>query len=100
MLNPARMCVIVTQNAWMHLKSFQKIREIFTLQYTLYKIIDLGSGAFQDLSGEKSNVSLIILGRKAVQDNRVDILNLNTMSIKEKIKAIGDEKEYIINAQN
>ena len=53
-------CGIVSQNAWMHLKSFSGVRDLYVKKYKFRNIANLGSGAFVDLSGEKSNVSLII----------------------------------------
>lgn len=95
MLKPSGICGIVSQNSWMHLKSFKKIRERITAQYRIYRIVNLGSGAFQDLSGEKSNVSLLVLGKERVPDNRVDILNLKELSLQEKIKAVTENRSYL-----
>jgi len=95
MLKPSGICGIVSQNSWMHLKTFKKIRERITSQYCIYKIVNLGSGAFRDLSGEKSNVSLLILGKEMVHDNMIEVLNLNELSLQEKIKAIFEENNYI-----
>lgn len=95
MLKPKGICGIVSQNSWMHLKTFKKIRERITSQYCIYKIVNLGAGAFQDLSGEKSNVSLLILGKEFIHDNMIGVLNLNELSFREKIKSITTEKKYI-----
>ena len=94
MLKPEGVCGIVSQNAWMHLKTFKKIRKKLTAEYTIYKIINLGSGAFMDLSGEKSNVSLLILGKKYIQGNKIDVLNLNALPLRDKIKAIEERKKH------
>lgn len=85
LLKPTGVCGIVSQNAWMHLKSFKEIRNYFSTQYNIQKIANLGSGAFFDLSGEKSNVSLIVFSNKYRPDNKVEILNLSSFSLKEKI---------------
>lgn len=95
MLKPSGICGIVSQNSWMHLKTFKKIREKITSQYCIYKIVNLGSGAFQDLNGEKSNVSLLILGKELAQDNIIDILNLSELSYQEKSKAIFEKNSYM-----
>lgn len=95
MLKPSGICGIVSQNSWMHLKTFKRIRERITSQYCIYKIVNLGSGAFQDLSGEKSNVSLLVIGKEAFHDNMIDVLNLNELSSGEKIKAIIEKNKYI-----
>lgn len=94
-LKPSGVCGIVSQNAWMHLKTFKDIRARLTTQYTIYKIINLGSGAFQDLSGEKSNVSLIVMGKKKNQGNKIEVLNLNELSLSEKIKTVKKESNYV-----
>jgi len=96
MLKPKGICGIVSQNSWMHLKTFKKIRERITSQYCIYKIVNLGAGAFQDLSGEKSNVSLLILGKEFIHDNMIGVLNLNELSFREKIKSITTEKNIFI----
>lgn len=95
MLKPSGICGIVSQNSWMHLKSFKKIRERITSQYCIYRIANLGSGAFWDLSGEKSNVSLLILGKEINDDNIIEVLNLNELPLREKINSITGKKNYI-----
>lgn len=100
MLKPKGICGIVSQNVWMHLKTFKKAREKFTAEYTIYKIVNLGSGAFFDLSGEKSNVSLLVIGKNRVKNNMINVLNLNTYSLKEKINAVEEEINYIKIAQD
>ena len=97
LLKPTGVCGIVSQNAWMHLKSFKEIRNYFSTQYNIQKIANLGSGAFFDLSGEKSNVSLIVFSNKYRSDNKVEILNLSSFSLKEKIdKLISNEGRLYI----
>ena len=97
LLKPTGVCGIVSQNAWMHLKSFKEIRNYFSTQYNIQKIANLGSGAFFDLSGEKSNVSLIVFSNKYRSDNKVEILNLSSYSLKEKIgKLISNERRLYI----
>lgn len=94
MLKPEGVCGIVSQSAWMHLKTFKKIRKKLTAEYTIYKVVNLGSGAFMDLSGEKSNVSLLILGKKYILGNKIDVLNLNALPLSEKISVIEQKKNH------
>jgi hypothetical protein len=53
-------CGMVTQNSWMYLDSFEQLRVSLLKRYSLKSIIELGSNAFYDLSGEKANVALLI----------------------------------------
>lgn len=53
-------CGMVTQNSWMYLDSFEQLRLSLLKQYSIRYIIELGSNAFYDLSGEKVNVALFI----------------------------------------
>lgn len=95
MLKPKGICGIVSQNAWMHLKTFKRIRERLTAFYTIHKIVNLGSGAFVDLSGEKSNVSLLILEKGHAQNNRIEVLDLSSLPLKGKVEALEARKRYI-----
>ncbi len=88
-------CGIVSQSAWMHLKSFQNIRKKITDQYAIYKIVNLGSGAFADLSGEKSNVSLLIFDKKTERKHTIEILNLDNYALKDKIGLMQEKPDYI-----
>lgn len=88
-------CGIVSQNAWMHLKSFQKIRNKITSQYAIYKIVNLGSGAFADLSGEKSNVSLVIFSKKTEEKHTIEVLNLENYALKDKMRLMCKRLDYI-----
>lgn len=94
MLKPSGACGIVSQNSWMHLKTFQKMRKRITSQYCIHKIVNLGSGAFRDLSGEKSNISLLILGKEMNPDNMVEVLKLDELSLQEKIRAVSGTSNY------
>ena len=53
-------CGMVTQNSWMYLDSFEQLRVSLLKRYSIKSIIELGSNAFYDLSGEKANVALLI----------------------------------------
>lgn len=92
MMLPAGVCGIVSQNAWMYLKSFKNARESFLKSYQFYNIINLGAGAFIDLSGEKSNVSLLIFGKNLLRGEQTEtvIQNLTMDTLSEKIKKIED----------
>lgn len=94
MLKNNGMCGIVSQNAWMHLKSFKKIRNRFSTLYKIHRIANLGSGAFIDLSGEKSNVSLIILEKGYASNNEVKVLDLSSLPLKDKKEKLKREEAY------
>ena len=57
-------CGMVTQNSWMYLDSFEQLRTSLLKRYSMKSIIELGSNAFYDLSGEKANVALMVAQNK------------------------------------
>ncbi len=92
-LSPNGICGIVSQNAWMHLQSFSKAREHFISNYKFKNIANLGSGAFIDLSGEKSNVSLIIFEKKDKKNTSlIGVQNLSMDTLADKIKKLETEQ--------
>lgn len=93
MLKSDGKCGIVSQTAWMHLKSFEKARNMILLKYSLKYVADLGSGAFYDISGEKSNVSLILMQKGLQESNVFKIANLTGLSLLEKSKILTDRTE-------
>lgn len=66
-------CGLVTQNSWMYLDSFEQLRLSLLQQYSIKSIIELGSNAFYDISGEKANVSLL-LAQKSHPDLNTSIM--------------------------
>ena len=87
-LRKGGVCGVVSQNAWMYLKSFSKIRELFVETYSFRNIVNLGSGAFVDLSGEKSNVSLLIFHNVDNKESNIRVQNLSLESLEDKIKKL------------
>lgn len=51
---------LVTQNSWIYLDSFIDFRRELLSNCSVKSIVELGSNAFYDLSGEKANVALLI----------------------------------------
>ena len=102
MLCPDGICGIVSQNAWMYLKSFEQVREKFVENYNFYNIVNLGSGAFIDLSGEKSNVSLLIFGKNASErrKQRITVQNLSMDLLSEKIEKIENGSDTFVISQS
>lgn len=101
MLAPNGRGGVVSQNAWMHLKTFSSVRARLVRKYQFHNIANLGSGAFHDLSGEKSNVSLLIFEKKhieSVSGGKIKVLNLAMESLQGKIRALekGDKKYLML----
>ncbi len=95
MLKEDGFCGIVSQNAWMHLKTFREIRTRITNQYKIISIVNLGSGAFLDLSGEKSNVALMILNKSVDKNNKIRVADLGNLSLTEKRKVLFKNEKFI-----
>lgn len=89
LLSSNGICGIVSQNAWMYLQSFSDARELYVQRYKFRNIANLGSGAFVDLSGEKSNVSLMIFENKNQENaSLIKVQNLSMDSLAEKIRKL------------
>lgn len=71
---------IVSQNNWMYLSSLKDFRRVFLSRQTLRKCIDLGSNAFEDINGEKTNVALFVIGNS----KSTKFFNLKNLNLKEK----------------
>ena len=101
LLNSNGVCGIVSQNAWMYLKSFRSARDLYVKKYKFRNIANLGSGAFVDLSGEKSNVSLIIFENKNEKStSSIKIQNYAMDSLVDKIEKLEKEHEVFEISQN
>jgi hypothetical protein len=73
---------VVSQNNWMYLSSLKDFRKLFLAKQTLKECIDLGSNAFEDINGEKTNVALCIIGNSSIKTTR--FYNLKFKNIVEK----------------
>ena len=73
---------VVSQNNWMYLSSLKDFRKIFLAKQTLKECIDLGSNAFEDINGEKTNVALCVIGNSEIKTTR--FYNLKFKNIAEK----------------
>ncbi len=82
LMNEKDVLGVVSQNNWMYLSSLKDFRKIFLATQTLKECIDLGSNAFEDINGEKTNVALCVIGNSAIKTTR--FYNLKFKNIAEK----------------
>ncbi len=76
---------IVTQNSWMYLDSFEELRRNMLLFCKIRNIYELGSNAFYDLNGEKSNVALLLFTKKTPnKGHTVQLTSLKTLELAQK----------------
>jgi hypothetical protein len=79
---------VVSQNNWMYLSSLKEFRKFFLSRQTLRKCVDLGSNAFEDINGEKTNVALCVVGNtKATR-----FFNLKNTNLSEKRSLVSNKK--------
>ena len=82
LMNEKDVLGVVSQNNWMYLSSLKDFRKIFLAKQTLRECIDLGSNAFEDINGEKTNVALCVIGNSEIETTR--FYNLKFKNIAEK----------------
>lgn len=100
-LSPNGIALVVAQNSWMYLNSFTEFRKKILTKVSFEEIIDLGSGAFADLSGEKSNVSLIkFLGKAPNPSSNLTYINLKKLKLNEKVKELSKGTNKVIITQS
>lgn len=60
---------MVTMNKWMFLQTFKGLREDVVTSYFLRLIVDLGAGAFSEISGEVVKTALFVFIKKKARNN-------------------------------
>ena len=89
---------IVAQNGWLNLSSLKSLRKIVVENAYLRNCIDLGSNAFKNINGEKTNVVLAIFQQKNDGNKNMPthFVNLRTQSIEDKALSLKNHlyKEY------
>lgn len=91
---------VVSQNSWMYLSSLKDFRKIFLAKQTLKECIDLGSNAFEDINGEKTNVALCVIGNSEIKSSRFYNLKFKNLSEKKSLvsrKNISSELTFELN---
>lgn len=79
---------IVSQNNWMYLSSLKDFRKYFMSRQTIRECVDLGSNAFEDINGEKTNVALCVVGNS----ESTKIYNLKNCKLAEKRSLVSNKK--------
>lgn len=79
---------IVSQNNWMYLSSLKDFRKVFLSKQTLKECVDLGSNAFEDINGEKTNVALCVVGNS----KSTKFFNLKNCNLSEKRSLVSSKK--------
>ena len=91
---------VVSQNNWMYLSSLKDFRKIFLAKQTLKECIDLGSNAFEDINGEKTNVALCVIGNSEIKTTRFYNLKFKNITEKKSLvttKSISTELTFELN---
>lgn len=89
-MRPKDILGLVHQNALFHLSSLASARSRLLTQCAMVESVDLGSGAFEALSGEKANVSLSLFEHGA-HSRVARLVDLSDLPYKEKISALNNE---------
>lgn len=89
LMNEQDVLGVVAQNNWMYLTSLRGFRKIFLAKQTLKECIDLGSNAFEDINGEKTNVALCVIGNSEIKTTR--FYNLKFKNISEKKRLVSQK---------
>lgn len=79
---------IVSQNNWMYLSSLKDFRRVFLSRQTLRECVDLGSNAFEDINGEKTNVALCVIGNS----KSTKFFNLKNCNLSEKRNLVSSKR--------
>jgi hypothetical protein len=90
LMNEKDILGVVSQNNWMYLSSLKEFRKLFLSTQILKECIDLGSNAFQDINGEKTNIALCIIGKSERNTSR--FYNLKFKNISEKKRLVMSKK--------
>lgn len=94
---------VVAQNGWMNLSSLKEFRLYLLNNFCLLNCIDLGSNAFKNINGEKTNVVLAVFTKKESRFAKTlsSFGNLRSLPLSEKIDAIktGDYSIYNIDIE-
>jgi hypothetical protein len=85
LMNEKDVLGVVSQNNWMYLSSLKDFRKIFLAKQILKECIDLGSNAFEDINGEKTNVALCIIGNSEIKTSRFYNLKFKNLSEKKRL---------------
>ncbi|MFD1257873.1 Eco57I restriction-modification methylase domain-containing protein [Mucilaginibacter terrae] len=93
---------LVAQNNWMYLSSLKGFRKLFLSQQHLRTCVDLGTNAFEDINGEKTNIALLIIG--ASVDPQTSFVELRQTDLSQKryllaTKQFPDEVIFKLNQQ-
>lgn len=91
---------VVSQNNWMYLSSLKDFRKLFLEKQTLKECVDLGSNAFEDINGEKTNVALCVIGKSKIKTTRFYNLKFKNYAEKRCLvtdKSISAELTYELN---
>jgi hypothetical protein len=89
LMNEKDVLGVVSQNNWMYLSSLKDFRQLFLAKQTLKECIDLGSNAFEDINGEKTNVALCVIGNSEIKTTR--FYNLKFKNIVEKKSLVSNK---------
>jgi hypothetical protein len=80
---PTGRCGLVTQNSWLYLDSFKEFRKDFLTKCSIESIIELGTNAFYDISGEKTNVVLLSFEQNMPTTN-TDVSMFSLKNLKQR----------------
>ena len=86
---------VVSQNGWLNLSSLKLFRKKLLEKYHIYECVDLGSNAFLDINGEKTNVVLCIISKKGANQGKSIFLNLKSKNYQEKALLLSQNKADI-----
>lgn len=83
---------LVTQAGWTFLNSLDTLRKKLFEANVLRGIVNLGTNAFLDIDGEKTNVTLVVLGKRG-KNAVVNMLRLNDYPLEEKARRLAKAKQ-------
>ena len=97
MLKPNRFLSMITQQSFMFLSSFEKLRYDF-LKNTILNMIHLGSGAFEEIGGEVVQTTSFVLLNEHIDNYKNVFIRLVNENFKEK--SFFNKDNYFISSQS
>ncbi len=86
----------VTQNGWLTLSTLKNFREKLLEGYYIHTCIDMGTNAFENINGEKTNIVLsIITGKDGYVGQETMFANLRGFNLTEKKKILREESYHV-----